>query len=327
MRHAFLIEEAAEIRAAAQRRRRIKLLIVGTLAFVGAVVNFLMSSRGTGIFWHVFVSGLVVFAVSAIAAYVHGSKLIGKAVGKAIMEYDRKFIGVDVHVGAIDVRLFTGRIVIQDFEVENPAGYKATYLFRAQSVSFDIDMKQLLASRGREIVIEELSLLKIDAIIEHDGYINALSKTNLQTVLDFMSKKEQEGSAKASAKSLEPTEEDLPQENCPQRAWRRCCGKRKAKAASGRKTIVRKVQLIDIGVKIANKFGQLAQNISHTVAGIDAEAGIVGVRVAVADMEWENFSEEFGIHSTIDVLNIIIRSLLKTILANMAGRGLAEALF
>ena len=90
-------------------------------------------------------------------------------------------------------------------------------------------------------------------------------------------------------------------------------------AGAKRKISVRKVQLTDIGVKIANKFGRVANNISKTMVGTDAADGIAGVRVAAPDMKWDNLSEEKGNLSTADVLDIIIRGLLKTIMANTVG--------
>jgi len=323
-----MVEEAVGTSQAAKRKRRIKLLFVVALAVAFVLVNFIMFLYGVEISWHIFLCVFFAFAITSTAAYVYGSKLVGKAVAMALMEYDRDYIGVDVHVGHIDVSLFSGRIDIQHFQVDNPEGYQAEYLFKAERISIDIGMKRLLASRGGLIVIKELSLLKIDAIIEYDGYINALSTTNFETVLDFMKKRGEDRSRNDAPEAPEPAQENLPQETCCQKVSRRCCGKSEAKKESGRKTVVRKVQLIDIGVKIANKFGQHMNNFSHAVAGVDAEAGIAGMRVAVADMEWGNFSEENqGVQSTVDMMSIIIRSLLKTILANIAGRNLAEALF
>ena len=164
------------------------MLFVVALAVAFVLVNFIMFLYGVEISWHIFLCVFFAFAITSTAAYVYGSKLVGKAVAMALMEYDRDYIGVDVHVGHIDVSLFSGRIDIQHFQVDNPEGYQAEYLFKAERISIDIGMKRLLASRGGLIVIKELSLLKIDAIIEYDGYINALSKTNIQAVLDFMSK-------------------------------------------------------------------------------------------------------------------------------------------
>jgi hypothetical protein len=240
--------------------------------------------------------------------YQHDS--IGKAIAAVIIGYAPKYLGVDVHVGKIDVRLLTGRAVIHDFEVGNPQAphkYHAPYLFKAHEVVIDIDMKQLLCSCGSEIVVEEFKLVKIDAIIEYDGYNNMTSTTNVQTVLDFMSKKGEGETSQDAPKVPEPTEEKT--------------------AGAKRKISVRKVQLSDIGVKIANKFGRVANDFSKTMMGMDAADGIAGVRVAAPDMQWENLSEQKGSLSTVDVLDIIIRGLLKTILANTVGLGLAEKLF
>ena len=108
-----------------------------------------------------------------------------------------------------------------------------------------------MGSWGKEVVVEELNLVKIDAIIEYDGYINTRSKSNAQTVLDFMSKKGEGKTSQDAPKVPEPTED----------------GKQEKKAGAKRKTTVQKVQLIDIGVKIANKFGRVANNISKTMVG------------------------------------------------------------
>jgi len=206
-------------------------------------------------------------------------------------------------------------------------------LMRAEKLYIDIGMRRLLDSRGKDVVVEEFKLVKIDVIYEHDGYINALSKTNVQTILDFMSKKDDDKKNEAEPPKPKPEEkpekeeeEEEVQGNFFQRCWRRCCGKREEKHddENARKYSVQEVQLVDIGVKIANKFGHIAQDISKTVTGKDAEGGIGGVRLAVADMHWKNFTEEFGAKSSVDVINIVFKSLLKTILANTAGKDMAE---
>eukprot|EP00747_Dinoflagellata_sp_TGD_P085456 gnl/TRDRNA2_/TRDRNA2_162893_c0_seq1.p1 gnl/TRDRNA2_/TRDRNA2_162893_c0~~gnl/TRDRNA2_/TRDRNA2_162893_c0_seq1.p1 ORF type:complete len:217 (-),score=51.35 gnl/TRDRNA2_/TRDRNA2_162893_c0_seq1:227-877(-) len=204
-----------------------------------------------------------------------------------VEKVDRDFIGVDIHIGRVDLCLCYGRVLIHNLQVDNPKGYKSRYLLQSKEVVIDVDMLELMLTKGKHLVVEELKLEGIDAIIEYDSVIagSFFGTSNLQTILNFMDNKDQDEQAAEAEKAEKEEEEDEVDQN-----------KKKEK----RKYTVQLVQFLDVGAKMAGKFG--------------------GMRIACADTRFKHFSEQFGVHSVGQVIALLVKSMLKSIISNVAGK-------
>jgi hypothetical protein len=113
---------------------------------------------------------------------------IGSWLKKYIEEVDREYIGVDIHIGRIDLSICYARVVIHHLKIDNPQGYKSEHLLSAGSLTLDLDLLELLRTRGRHIVVEEFKLDEVEAIIEYKNVVWGTGESNIQAVQDFVCK-------------------------------------------------------------------------------------------------------------------------------------------
>jgi len=266
--------------------------------------------------------------------YLWGSRFLGRVAASTIERIDQGLLGVDIDIEDTDVQLWFGRIDLLNVTVNNPPGFSSEYLLKAHRITIDLDVLALVCSLGKKIVIEELTLDTIDAIIEYDGYVYGTS--NVQKVLDFLEKnaeKPDDEAAPAAAAPAAPDSVGVPADAPGQAPEKQGAeeyaihsGTTEAPTATeaphGPEVQLRKVAVLDIGLKAATKLGAVSGMWMHS------EGGVAGVRASVADIEFENFTEEFGAKSTGQivkyVLTIVCKSAVKTSVANLAGKDAAD---
>lgn len=227
---------------------------------------------------------------------------IGKTIKKKIEEIDRSLIGTDVHLGSVDLNLAYGRLVINDLIVDNPTHengtkiFKNEYLLKCHRLVFDLDMEELFLSMFKHIVVEELELDEVDAIVEYNSMFVGAGESNLQRILDFMKNKK-----KKDAKNKQEPEQKVPEKKVEANKN----DKKDQKKKGGRKVELLKVELNDIGAKLSATRG-------------------LSSRIAVSDIRYKNFTKQVGESAMDDIVYILLQSIGKSILANIAGNEFAK---
>lgn len=223
-----------------------------------------------------------------------------------IEEVDRTFIGVDIHIGKINLSICHARVVIHNLKIDNPQGYKSNHLMVAKQLVLDLDLLELVRTRGRHVVVEEFKLQEVEAIMEFKGMVWGTGESNLQAVQDFVSgpaPHNEDGTSTSTAKPGDvptknrssTTETDIPdkgqgeQEGAPKK--------------KGRVYTLQKVEFIDISARPAAKFG-------------------AGAPIHCADMRFKYFSEEFNTYGGADLLVCLVKTLTKSMLKNVIKKGL-----
>merc|ERR1719163_1582992 len=280
-----------------------------------AVMVHLFARKSKGLFLWAPMIFLTIFTWAML--YLWGSRFLGRVAASTIERIDQGLLGVDIDIEDTDVQLWFGRIDLLNVTVNNPEGFQSEYLLKAHRITIDLDVLALVCSLGKRIVIEELTLDTIDAIIEYDGYVYGTS--NVQKVLDFLEKdavKEDDPAAPAVAAAAA----------APATAGGAPTGAAEAPkgtdAAPGPQVQLKKVAVLDIGLKASTKLGAVSGAWMHS------EGGVAGVRASVADIEFENFTEEFGTKSTGEIvlflLTVVCKSAMKMGVANLAGKATAD---
>jgi len=236
---------------------------------------------------------LVLFGVLAAclaALFLCGGGLIARAVKGAIEKFDKNFIGVDIRIGSLEVSPRRGLVDIRGLIVANAPGYSADYLVKVDRALADVNMLALLRSGFREIVVERIIFSNVDVIWEKSG----LTHSNVKEIIDFLSARRAQDVEDPTGGSAEPPREVVNQQRQKSKRKLRLCT----------------VKFQDIGVKMA----------SHILHG-------AGVRLAVADVDYDDFAADHGSSIADDVAGILLLSILKTIVANVAGKSIGDKFF
>jgi hypothetical protein len=105
--------------------------------------------------------------------------LLGSIASKIFASYDSSVLGVETGIGSMKLSPMQGRMEIWNLTVDNPDGYHSPHLLQASRAKIEIDMKKLLLSKGREIVVQEIVFEGVHVIYE-----KALSTSNLNDLLN-----------------------------------------------------------------------------------------------------------------------------------------------
>jgi len=234
--------------------------------------------------------------LGVLAFYLKGSKMLGKLIEEGIESYDKKLLGVDVEVGSMKVNPFGGFISIKDLTVKNPDKFESDYLLHAGSIKIDLQMHTAILSRFQTIVVDKVSFKNIDAIFEKKGYI--WGESNFHVVIEHLSgggdKPAEASDAATTTKSDDATKPDA------------SAKPGEATEGGGRKIIIKEVTLEDIGVKMETK--------------------LAGVRAAVGDIHYDDFSDQVKSGMMEDIIKEIFKTLAKSIVANVLGKAAADKL-
>jgi hypothetical protein len=105
--------------------------------------------------------------------------LLGSLVTKIVASYDASVLGVETGIGSMKLSPMQGSMEIWDLTVNNPEGYHSRHVLHARRAKIEIDMKKLLFSKGRDIVVQEIAFDGVNVIYE-----KALSTSNLSDLLE-----------------------------------------------------------------------------------------------------------------------------------------------
>lgn len=236
----------------------------------------------------------IVLSVVSPILYKCAMGYVSVAVKDYIELVDRDHIGVDIHIGKLDISLCSGRALIHDLKIDNPEGYSSEHLFKAKRISIDVDVAELIASKMQHIVIEVLELNNIDAVIEYKSVVFGHGPSNLQTVLDFMGKSKttkkpilEDGSKPTLTADPALVSEDKP-------------------AKKKRDITLQKVEFVDVGAQMVTSFNMTT---------------IARTHLACADMRYKDFEAETSSKGldVIELVAILLKSIMKSVMVNIAA--------
>jgi len=240
-------------------------------------------------------------------------------------EVDRKFIGVDIHIGKINLSICYARLTIHNLKIDNPKGYKSHHLMVAKQLTLDLDLLELVRTKGNHVVVEEFKLLEVEAIMEFKGIVWGTGESNLQAVQDFvsgpgetpqnnngngsstrpgevptMSRKSPSNNTEplTSSRSGQKSNPSIPKKEKPDQVQGKEEGTPQKK---GRVYTLMKVEFVDISVRPAAKLGE-------------------GVAIYCADMRFKYFSEEFNTYGGADLMVCLVKTLTKSMLMNIVKK-------
>jgi len=251
---------------------------------------------------------MAVIIATLLLLFFFGGKMLGEALEKGIETCDRSLLGTEVEIGDIICHPFSGLIEIKHCTVKNPTQdakgapikFESEYVFHASTIKVDLDMWSIIKSFGKIIEVECLEVKKLDAIVEYTGYFSGTS--NVQTILDHL-----EGGTPSEKKKKMLEEAEAAKSNVESSrllAVEAAEAKKPEDKKAARQVLIHKLKLKDIGAKCQTK--------------------LLGARVAVGDMDYQEFSEETKTCAVDDIICVLLKSLAKTLVANMAGKGWAD---
>ncbi|CAJ1431203.1 unnamed protein product [Effrenium voratum] len=106
------------------------------------------------------------------------SNLMGSAMKSLLQRFDSSVLGAEVELGELSMNAFTGKIELSGLTIHNPEGFNSEYLMKAGEVIIDLDLQELIMSRGKKIEIQEVMFKDVDVIYE-----KSLTTSNVDTVL------------------------------------------------------------------------------------------------------------------------------------------------
>lgn len=238
--------------------------------------------------------------------------ILGKKLKEYIELHDQEYLGVDVHIEELHMCICYARFTFKGFRIDNPKGYNSEYLMHCNEVTLDLDLLEIICSKGKKIVVEEFTIDNVDVIMEYDSIIVGAGKSNVDTVLDFMSHRndKKEGDDDDDASKKDETGDEKPkEEEKPKDEKEKKDGKDEkegdSKKKSKRETKIQKVAIVDVGARVQASTG-------------------LGQRAAIADMRYNSFSEQFKAQTPVDILGIILKSIMKSIITNVAGKAIGQ---
>jgi len=282
-------------------------------------------------FW-MFVGGFIVISVIMPTLNAWLMRVIGRWLKAYIEEVDREYIGVDVHIGKIDLSICYARVVIHNLQIDNPEGYQSQHLMYAKQLTLDLDLLELLRTRGQHVVVEEFKLEQVDAIIEFKNVFWGTGESNIQAVQDF---------ASGSAHPQDPENGIGSERNTP-RASSTSGGD--ARTSDGvTHGVSYKVQhhvhqevvavmsdnaYLKNLVAVPEQEKETLKHREYTLMKVEfvdisavpyAKLG-AGAAIHCADLRFKHFSEEFDTYGGADLMVCLVKSLTKSILMNMVGK-------
>jgi uncharacterized protein involved in outer membrane biogenesis len=118
--------------------------------------------------------GVIVLVIVGILIY--GASNLGPIIKQAVNTKGPEITGTKLHLGDVDVALFSGQARLQDFLLGNPSGFDAPNAMTVKSIKVDLDEKSLLEDT---VIIDRIEILKPEIYYERKGKTD-----NFQTILD-----------------------------------------------------------------------------------------------------------------------------------------------
>mmetsp|Transcript_5764 Transcript_5764/g.13567 ORF Transcript_5764/g.13567 Transcript_5764/m.13567 type:complete len:267 (+) Transcript_5764:67-867(+) len=122
--------------------------------------------------------------------------LLGMMVKNVLMSYDENMLGVNVHVGGLQINPHLMEINISDLKLDNPpGGFRSEHLVVADKVRINLDAASLLSSRGQQATVEELIFEGVNFTYEP-----RVGSSNVRELLRQLQREKSAAEAKAEEK-------------------------------------------------------------------------------------------------------------------------------
>lgn len=257
------------------------------------LVQLQRSSSAVGVPVIVIAILLLVFCIVPMA-YCGIGACIGSLAASAIETFDTDILGVDITTGSVNFWPLHGCLEVRQLVVANPPGYDTDFLMKVSEAAFDIDTIALVGSGFHRIKIDKLVLKDVTIIYEAKW-----SGSNVHEVLQTLEGKSADQSVDAdrSASSLATSANSK-----LQKAGRSC---HRLTQPSEYQVELHKVIFEKVHAKmVGDVFGR------HP--SVDLE---------VADLHWQDFAAQVGSAQAVVIMSELLKSILKTVVANTAGLG------
>lgn len=227
-----------------------------------------------------------------VLAYKYLAKILALVVRELIMHLDRTLLGVDIEIDMIMLYPLNWRCEIFNMKVLNPEGYKGEYMLNAARITLDLNATKFIMSLGKDVEVEELNAREVDAIVEFKGLI--YGESNLHNLLSHI--------GEIAEGKKEVNSSNQPREIPPilmRLFWAFLRFMRTRREIS-----LKKVVIEDVGAKAKTK--------------------IAGVRVACADIKYDDFSKEKKVKQTGLIVLAVLECIAKSVLASVTGKRFAD---
>jgi len=224
--------------------------------------------------------------VRVLFACLVASAMAGKLednLKKKAEEIGTKTLGVAVTIGSLDIFAWKTKVIIEDLEIANPPGYNSPHLLKTGKVMVDVHAGKAIKSRGKEIVIEDLEVICLEVVYEKKMAEGKKVWNPLHWGSEMTTSNVQEVMDKVQWDSEKP---ETPAEKEEEK-------------------------------KETNVYLQKVN-----ITGVEAKAQIFGSppgTLALANIEKNDFSKEMGDMGIPKVIEIMMKTILKSVLANVMG--------
>lgn len=246
-------------------------------------------SRGEWIFLDI--GCLVTAALVTIILWCWGHRLLGRGTKLFLELVDKKFLSVDIHTDRILVFPFMGRVEIYDLSIDNLQDYSDKPLMTVQKILVDIEMWKLMRSFGKNVLVEELNVTGLTLNVETN-----INNSNVQELIDFITKKgtadpaeEDQASREVSRGSSREMQKLMPDEEPGDNVQ------------SGVITTLGEVHIRDIQAEVTETRTSMK------------------FRAHLEDIVHQDFSNEFRERKGKKIVRILLKSVLKSAVANTTG--------
>jgi len=201
---------------------------------------------------------------------LYSGHALGHSVKYAVETRDEDVLGVNVHIGSLQLNPLSGVLTVHDVLIENPEGYKAKYILTANRFHLDVHMLKMMRSAGKLI---EVSVLHINGL--RIVYEQTIGSSNVQDLTRNIKKR--------------PTEKETDEGSSwgGWKIWRPRFGPPEA-------VVLHEVDISDISVKVM-----------ANILGFST-----GATVPCADVSYDSFSESEGVNTSSAVSQALIGDIL-----------------
>lgn len=209
------------------------------------------------------------------------TNFLGSSIRAAIHRLDKTLLGVQVNVGHLSLNLFDGYLDCDHLTVYNPPGYSSQYLMQATKVLVDVDIGQMVTSCMNKVSVDKLVFKGVTA-----NYERKWGTSNMQEVLQFIEEK----TAQLNLLKSKDSKKSMPS----------------SQAASSKSSF--ELHRVDV------------QNILVNVRPSGGIGDYMNFEMEAADVYYQDFDKEVGYTIIDDIVKELLRSLLKTVISNVAGK-------
>lgn len=221
---------------------------------------------------------------------------LGRALRRGIEAFDERILGVQIEIGSFDIQVCAGKINLVDVKVLNPEGkgYKDKYMLQAQRIYINLGMRRFLWTGARAIYIQSVVVEGVRGIFEK----NSLRSSNVGDVLGHLKSKAEK---KPDNTTHDAESQHVSATTSPANAVQ---GTQEA----GRQIVLKRLQVKDFSMRF--QFAAMGAQVS-------------GFEMHLADIVEADFngSGGAGLHF---VVREVLMSILKSIIANVAGKDMAQ---